>query len=87
MGEYSVLKLLWAKTGGGRKVLRDTGLGLAIRQIGVHVIFCHGPGPHSHGFSPDSVSQWPPSHPICEPTNGARNEAKTVAPPAELLQS
>ena len=32
----------------------------------------------SHGFPPD-CSRWPPD-PICEPTNGARNEAKTVAP-------
>ena len=62
---------------GGRKVGCDTGLGLAIRQIGVHVIFCHG-AQRFPWFPPD-CSRWPPD-PICEPTNGARNEAKTVAP-------
>ena len=55
---------------------------MAIRQIGVHVIFCHGPN-DSHGFSPDPAQSVAPPHPICEPANGARNEAKTVAPLAE----
>ena len=52
---------------GGRKVGPDTGLGLAIRQIGVHVIFCHGPRTHEEPIpmvSPPDPAGGSPSHPI-----------------------
>ena len=52
---------------GGRKVGPDTGLGLAIRQIGVHVIFCHGPQTHEEPIpmvSPPDPAGGSPSHPI-----------------------
>ena len=77
-----ILSWSWVggKDGGGRKVGHRT-LGLAIRQIGV--ILCHGR--RFPWFLP-RFSQWPLlTQFVRGPVNGARNEAKTVAPPPTVL--
>ena len=88
MGKNSLLKLRWAKRGVGEKfaVTPDS-----VWQLGklASTSFSVTDPAHSRRFPwfLPRFSQWPPTHPICEPTNGPRNEAKTAAPPPELTRS
>ena len=85
MGKNSLLKLRWAKTGVGEKfaVTPDS-----VWQLGKLASTSFSvTDPTIPMVSPQIQSVAPPTHPICEPTNGPRNEAKTAAPPPELTRS